>query len=174
VGSKSKGLLPVVYTSLYKRIDSSINMPLYTEPNPSLGWPVGLGGRKARPGEQTSQLGPDEGGGGKGHPGAQPRRLELVTSGSSEQGTLGGGQVSEGGLVGVLRKDCSLGLELNTPPLPSSLAKCKSGVLPPRSGSRVRRQQLERGPGGPRRRAVCCLVVSGTLGGLPLLRPPRQ
>lgn len=43
---KQRTLSRGVYTSLYKRIKSSINMQLYTEPNPNLGWPSGLGGRE--------------------------------------------------------------------------------------------------------------------------------
>lgn len=140
MGSKTKGLLPVVHTSLYKRIKSSINMETYTAPNPSLGWPVGLGGRKARPGEQTSQLGPDEAG-GEGPPRSPAQKTGVGDPGAASKGLCGvgedlvgggGGQVSEGGLVGgpeeVLQP--GPGTQLNAPPLPSSPAKCKSGVLP--------------------------------------------
>lgn len=35
---KQRTLSGGVYTSLYKRIKSSINMQLYTEPNPRSGW----------------------------------------------------------------------------------------------------------------------------------------
>ena len=65
-----------VYTSLYKRIKSSINMQLYTEPNPRTRWVSRWeggreGGREVRA-REPSHLGPDEGGGGKGCVGSQP------------------------------------------------------------------------------------------------------
>lgn len=45
--SKARTLSSGIYTSLYiykkRKVKSSINMQLYTEPNPSLGWPVELG-----------------------------------------------------------------------------------------------------------------------------------
>lgn len=45
-----QGLFPVAYIQVFiykkRKVKSSINMQLYTEPNPSLGWPVELGRRE--------------------------------------------------------------------------------------------------------------------------------
>lgn len=85
---KQRTLSSGVYTSLYKIIKSSINMQLYTEPNPSLGWPVELGGKRGVKagecpiwGQMRVEVHP---------PRDQPRGLELVTSGSSREGILPG------------------------------------------------------------------------------------
>ena len=64
---KQRTLSSEVYTSLYKRIKSSINMQLYTEPIPR----TGKRGRGLKAGELSSHLAPD-GGGGKGCLGPQP------------------------------------------------------------------------------------------------------
>lgn len=132
---KQRTLSSGVYTSLYKRIKSSINMQLYTESNPSLGWPEGWGGSEVPEGKGVSPLGPDEGGGGKGcqgpSPGAQPGGLALAASGSIGQGTqsrLGGRLVTVAMVRGL-----QPGPLLSPPPLPSSLAKCTLG---PEGGGR--------------------------------------
>lgn len=54
---KQRTLSRGVYTSLYKIIKSSINMQLYTEPNPSLGWPGELRGRDGGEGRAMSHWG---------------------------------------------------------------------------------------------------------------------
>lgn len=81
--------------------------------------------------------------------------LELVTSGSSEQGTLqgSGGQVSGGGLGGRPGP----GALLSPPPLPSSLAKCKSGVLP----GALATVQAAAGAGTRMPQEACCLLSLG-------------
>lgn len=113
VGSKSKGLLPIVYTSLYKRIKSSINMQFYTKPNPSLGWPVGLGGREGQGNKHPIR---DQMRVEVGRITLEPSPEELVTSRS---GGPCGVRCWEGvdRLVNVafwriLRNYCSLGQEL--------------------------------------------------------------
>lgn len=97
---------------------------------------------------------------------------------------VGGREVSEGsdhggGGQGGPEGHCSLGLGLwqallHSHPVWQSAngPGAVAGVLPGTPACVYTRQSLEQGPALPRRRAVCCPVVSGTLGGLPLLRPP--
>lgn len=97
---------------------------------------------------------------------------------------VGGREVSEGsdhggGGQGGPEGYCSLGLGLwqallHSHPVWQSAngPGAVAGVLPGTPACVYTRQSLEQGPALPRRRAVCCPVVSGTLGGLPLLRPP--
>lgn len=54
---KQRTLLSGVYISLYKRTKSSINMQLYTEPNPSLGWSAEWFGREREAGEVNAPFG---------------------------------------------------------------------------------------------------------------------
>lgn len=55
---KHRTLLSGVYTSLYKRMKSSINTQLYTEPDPSPGWPAEPSGRdRGRRGRSMPPLG---------------------------------------------------------------------------------------------------------------------
>lgn len=128
---KQRTLSSEVYTSLYKRIKSSINMQLYTEPIPR----TGKRGRGLKAREPSSHLVPDVGG-GKGCLGPQSWSPAQRTGGpdfrehwAKDPASAGGGrwgkrQVSDSGdCQGVLQP----GPLLSPLPLPSSLAKCKLG-----------------------------------------------
>lgn len=179
---KQRTLSSGVYTSLYKIIKSSINTQLYTEPNPR---PVELG-RGVREGECPiwGQMRVEVPPPCRRPPARdQHRGLELVTSGSSREGILPAqvcmwGEVSEDSDRGGVLQPGSWALT-SPSPRPSSLAKCNwpgavAGVLPGTPACVYTRQWLEQRPAYPGRHAVCCSVVSGTLEGLALLRPPRQ
>lgn len=165
-GFESRGLLPVAYVQVFIK-ESKLNK-YATLQQAQRAW-----GREGGEGKRLTHLGPEEGGGGWPW---SPVQWKLVTSENSGRGILLGRRGPGGRLVtvGTVGAILSLGLcrtLLHLHPVwPSANGPAAAGSRPA-LGLCAHRQQLERVCTPPE---ACCLlsVVSGTLGGLPLLRPP--